>query len=78
MALTDRSKLESLLQGQEKFAPFAVYTVQKETNPLHVLLQGSYPDVASARAAQSHFPRKIQRQDKLWIRRFEMVQRLLE
>jgi hypothetical protein len=41
-------------------------------------VQGSYPDVESARAVQNRFPRKIQRKDKLWIRRFERVQALLE
>ena len=78
MALNDRAVLEDILAGYEDLAPFAIYTVQKSTNPLHVLVQGSYPDVASARAVQNRFPRKIQRKDKLWIRRFEMVQKLLE
>ena len=78
MALADRSVIEGLLEPFEAFAPFAIYTVQKSTNPLHVLVQGSYPDVDSARAAQARFPRKIQRRDRLWIRRFEMVQKLLE
>jgi hypothetical protein len=78
MALNDRAVLEDIVAGYEDLAPFAIYTVQKSTNPLHVLVQGSYPDVASARAVQNRFPRKIQRKDKLWIRRFEMVQKLLE
>ena len=78
MALSDRSVLEGIVAGYEDLAPFAIYTVQKSTSPLHVLVQGSYPDVASARAVQNRFPRKIQRKDKLWIRRFERVQALLE
>jgi len=78
MALSDFELLLQQVDGFETWAPFAVYTVQKNTNPLHVLVQGSYADVESARAAQKVFPRKIQKQDKLWIRRFEMVQRLLE
>jgi septal ring-binding cell division protein DamX len=78
MALSDLALLRQQITGFESLAPFAIYTVQKTTSPLHVLVQGSYPDVASARAAQNSFPRKIQKRDKLWIRRFEMVQRLLE
>jgi septal ring-binding cell division protein DamX len=78
MALNDRAVIEKLVEPFGEFAPFAIYTVQKDTNPLYVLVQGSYPDAASARAVQARFPRKIQRSDKLWIRRFEMVQRLLE
>jgi septal ring-binding cell division protein DamX len=78
MALNDRGVLEGIVAGYEDLAPFAIYTVQKSTSPLHVLVQGSYPDVASARAVQNRFPRKIQKKDKLWIRRFERVQALLE
>ncbi|MFC1605473.1 SPOR domain-containing protein [Pseudomonadota bacterium] len=78
MALKDRALLEDIVAGYEDLAPFAIYTVQKTTNPLYVLVQGSYPDVASARAVQNRFPRKIQKKDKLWIRRFERVQALLE
>jgi DamX protein len=78
MALSDRAVLEGLLEGREALAPFAIYVVQKDTSPLHVLVQGSYPDVESARAARDAFPRRLQRPDKLWIRRFTMVQRLLE
>jgi len=78
MALNDLETLKQQIHGFESWAPLAVYTVQKSENPLHVLVQGSYPDVESARAAQKAFPRKIQKRDKLWIRRFGMVQRLLE
>ena len=78
MALSDLDLLKEQVEGFESLAPFAIYTVQKSTSPLHVLVQGSYPDVNAARAAQNSFPRKIQRKDRLWIRRFEMVQRLLE
>jgi len=78
MALSDLELLRKQVEGFEALAPFAIYTVQKDTSPLHVLVQGSYPDVESARAVQNVFPRKIQKRDKLWIRRFEMVQRLLE
>jgi len=78
MALRSRDKVQEFMEDYKAFAPFAVFTVQKGSAPLHVMLQGSYPDVASARAAKERFPRQIQQQDALWIRRFEMVQRLLE
>jgi septal ring-binding cell division protein DamX len=78
VALRSRESVEELIRDYVEFAPFAVYTVQKSTRPLYVLLQGDYPDVESARLAKERFPRKIQRQDALWIRRFDMVQRLLE
>jgi hypothetical protein len=78
MALRDRALLEDLIAGYEELAPFAIYTVQKNANPLHVLVQGSYPDADSARAVQNRFPRKIQKKDKLWLRRFERVQARLE
>jgi hypothetical protein len=78
VALRSRESVEELIRDYVEFAPFAVYTVQKGTRPLYVLLQGDYPDVESARLGKERFPRKIQRQDALWIRRFDMVQRLLE
>jgi DamX protein len=78
MALHSRDNVEDLMRKYSELAPFAVFTVQKGTKPLHVLLQGDYPDVESARAAKARFPREIQQQDALWIRRFDMVQRLLE
>ena len=78
MALRSRDSVEELTRKYAELAPFAVFTVQKGTKPLHVLLQGDYPDVESARAAKARFPREIQQQDALWIRRFDMVQRLLE
>ena len=40
--------------------------------------QGDYPDLNSARLALQGFPETMQPRAKLWIRRFEMVQRLLE
>jgi septal ring-binding cell division protein DamX len=78
MALRSRDSVEEFMREYAEYAPFAVFTVQKGTQPLHVLLQGSYADIESARAAKQRFPREIQQQDALWVRRFDMVQRLLE
>ena len=46
--------------------------------PLWVLVQGDYPDLNSARHALQAFPEDLQKREKLWIRRFERVQKLLE
>ena len=78
MALRSRESVEKLMQDYEELAPFAVFTVQKGSKPLHVLLQGNYPDIESARLGKERFPSAIQKQDALWIRRFDMVQQLLE
>jgi len=45
---------------------------------LWVLIQGDYPDLNAARLALQAFPGKLQEREKLWIRRFERVQSLLE
>jgi hypothetical protein len=78
MALSDRAVLEDIVAGYEDLAPFAIYTVQKSSNPLYVLVQGSYPNVGSARAARDAFPRRIQKRDRLWIRQFDKIRALLE
>jgi septal ring-binding cell division protein DamX len=44
---------------------------------LWVLVQGDYPDAQQARAAARDFPASIEQSDKLWIRRFLMLQGLI-
>ena len=61
-----------------ELAPWAIYTVTGSRGTVHVLVQGDYADVESARAARDAFPRRVQKTDQLWIRRFAMVQALLE
>ena len=77
IALSSMQSVESLIEGHAESARFAVYVVQADTRPLYVLVQGNYADVESAREARDRFPETIQSRDKLWIRRFEKVQELL-
>jgi len=74
IALGSREKVEALVQGYGQLAPFAIYTAPGKKGPLYILLQGSYAQLDTARAARDAFPRAIQKPDELWIRRFEKVQ----
>jgi septal ring-binding cell division protein DamX len=78
IALSSQQRLEALVRGFEDAGPFAYFVVQKSSKPLYVLLQGSYPDARSARAAGARIPGAIQNQEELWIRRFDGVQDSLE
>ncbi|MEE4217684.1 MAG: SPOR domain-containing protein [Xanthomonadales bacterium] len=78
IALSDREKLLSLLEGHEYLAPYAIYTVQRSTSPLYVLVQGIYPTVEEARTARDKFPRAINRPSRVWIRQFGKVQQIIE
>jgi DamX protein len=78
IALSSLPRLEQLVHGFEDAGPFAFFVVQKNSKPLYVLLQGSYPDAKSAHAAGARIPAAMQNRDELWIRRFDGVQRSLE
>jgi septal ring-binding cell division protein DamX len=52
--------------------------VQKTSNPIYVLVQGSYPTVEAARAARDAFPRAINPPNQVWIRQFGKVQEIIE
>jgi TPR repeat protein len=78
IGLSNRGKLESLVTGYETLKPFAIYTVQKATNPIHILIQGNYATVEEARAARDNFPSKINRPNQVWIRQFKKIQELIE
>jgi len=77
MALDSLQRLRQLLEGHEDLAPFAIYRLENNGRPLFVLVQGVYRDADAARAARDVFPRRLQRPAQVWIRRFEMVQRLI-
>ena len=77
IGLRDRQKLEELLDGHDDLAPFAIYVTQARSNPIFVLVQGVYPTVEEARAARDVFPRRINRPDRTWIRRFGKVQEVI-
>ncbi len=78
IALRDFAKLQTLIGRHEDWTPFATYRQTLRGEPIHVLVQGDYADVADARAAARRFPTDIQKRDSLWIRRFVMVQGALE
>jgi septal ring-binding cell division protein DamX len=78
IALSRPEKLHDFIAGQPAWAPFAIYRQTRYENPLWVLVQGDYPDVQAARAAAERFPPGLQNRGELWIRRFSMIQRLVE
>ena len=77
IALRSLAKLHSLIQGYDYLAPFATYTVELKGKPLHVLVQGVYLDVESARQARDDFPRAINRPARVWIRKFSKIQEII-
>jgi septal ring-binding cell division protein DamX len=78
IALSAPEKLHTFIAENETWAPFAIYGQCRYEKPLWVMVQGDYADVESARAAARSFPPGIQQRDRLWIRKFGMVQRLIE
>lgn len=69
--------IEKLVQGFDHLAPFAIYTLQRNSTPLHLLVQGVYPNVESARTARDEFPTAIEQPDRVWIRKFGKIQELI-
>jgi tetratricopeptide (TPR) repeat protein len=78
IALSKPENLHKFMAEQPDLEPMAIYRQTRYDKPLWVLVQGDYPNVESARLALQAFPETMQTRDKLWIRRFEMVHRLLE
>lgn len=78
IALSQSDKLQAYIETHEELAPFAIYSQTSYDKPMYVLVQGDYRDIDSARQAVMKFPEDMQKRDRLWVRRFEMVQRLLE
>ena len=78
VALSQPEKLHQFIAEQPGLEPMAIYRQTRYEKPLWVLVQGDYPDVEAARLVLQTFPETLQSRERLWIRRFEMVQRLLE
>ena len=78
IALSHPNKLNGFVDSHPELQPFAIYRQSRYKKPLWVLVQGDYADLNSARLALQSFPEEIQEREKLWIRRFQMVQSLLE
>jgi hypothetical protein len=77
IGLSTIEKLKALINGHDTLAPFAIYTVQRSSSPIQVLIQGSYADVDAARSARDIFPREINPPDQVWIRQFGKIQELI-
>lgn len=78
IALRDPEKLYEFIDRNPGWAPFAVYRPSGNRRPLWVLVQGAYPSVAAARGATRSFPGGLQKRGELWIRKFGMVQGMIE
>jgi septal ring-binding cell division protein DamX len=78
IGLRSREKLLGLVEGHDELAPMAIYTVQKSSNPIYLLVQGVYQTAEEARAARDAFPRDINAPERVWIRRFEKIQEIIE
>ena len=77
IGLTDIEDLKSLVTGHESHTPWAIYTIQRSSGPLYILIQGEYETVEEARAAKADFPFRVSRRDEVWIRKFGMIQKAL-
>jgi TPR repeat protein len=78
IALRQAEKLHAFIADHPDWAPFAIYSQSRYQEPLWVLVQGAYAEVESARAARDVFPSGLQKQEDLWIRKFGMIQGLIE
>jgi len=78
IGLRDKDRLENLIQGHEKLAPWAIYTLIRGNLPLHMMVQGVYPGLQSVRQARDAFPADVQKPSEVWIRKFGKIQVLLE
>lgn len=77
IGLSTTERLKALINGHDNLAPFAIYTVQRGSSPIQVLIQGSYADIDAARSARDIFPREINPPDQVWIRQFGKIQELI-
>jgi len=78
IALRSLEKLHAFIAAHPDWSPFAIYHQSRYEKPLWVMVQGAYADVEAARLARDAFPAGLQNHEDLWIRKFGMVQRLIE
>lgn len=78
MALRAPANLLGFIEQHQDWSPFGIYMQSWKSQPLYVLLQGDYPDIEQARAAAAKFPIAQEQREELWIRKFVMVQGLLQ
>jgi TPR repeat protein len=78
IALSAPDKLMRFIARYPERSPFAIYRQAGYQRPIWVMVQGNYPDVDAARMAVQSFPEDLQSRGKLWIRKFDRVQRLIK
>ncbi len=77
IALKNLQSMTRLIDAHPEMTPFAIYRQGDEKAPLYVLVQGDYSTIDAARAAQQQFPTSLAKPSQLWIRRYGMVQDLI-
>jgi len=78
IALKNLQSMINLVDDHPEMLPFAVYRQGSKEAPLHVLIQGDYVDIEAVRVVQQSFPASLAKPNQLWVRRFGMVQELIE
>jgi len=78
IALRSTEKMLEFIENHPDWEPFAIYEQKLKGQPLFVLIQGDYANADAAREAQKTFPAGLQKKEELWIRKFIMVQGLLQ
>jgi TPR repeat protein len=78
IALRAPEKLHAFIAEHPDWSPLALYRMTGYAGSLWVMMQGDYADVEAAREAVKSFPGDLRRHGDLWIRKFGMVQSLIE
>ena len=78
IALSAPDKLHAFIAANPDRSPFALYRQIHYQRPLWVMVQGNYEDAEAAHEAVQSFPGGLHLRHDLWIRKFGMVQRLIE
>ena len=74
IALRSQDNLHAFITAHADWSPFAIFRPARNELPLWIMVQGDYADVETAREAVQRFPAGIQQRERLWIRKFGMVQ----
>ena len=77
IGLRKQSSLGNLIRDHDELAPFASYTLIRNSKPLYMLVQGNYSSVKEAQLARDSFPATLQIPDDVWIRKFDKVQDMI-
>ena len=78
IGLSSKERTERLIENFDHLAPLAIFTVQRSFKPIHILIQGSYPELDVARQQRDAFPSDINPPDQLLILKFGKIQALIE